>query len=181
MKGEYTKTAAEFRARFVPVEGGNYQWIEETAAERYAALLSIYNRLDDKASSIVTYIGSAAGLIATGVTFGVSKRDITIETAGVSLVPLMCALGAVVCATLARTTRIHRSPAPSTRLICDYYASYGEEARAMLMPIWNAAESGMVDSNTVRSTWVNRALWCTVGAVACLALPIAAALVWPAK
>jgi Type II secretion system (T2SS), protein G len=105
---EAYRNAKDFLSNSVAVQGVNYKWVADYAKYLWEDYNNDYSAMDEKAESIVKYLGGATGLLIIGVLF---KVDAANSYIAISTIPaVICSLIAIGLALMAK------QPAPFPRL-----------------------------------------------------------------
>ena len=168
--------AAQEKAHsFEPIDGVDYQWVFEYAKQSYDHTYGVSGHLDDKADSIIKYLGAFSGLsaflaayIATSTTWEVA----------LSVIPAFClSISAIVIAARARRVLDQAAP-PSIEAAMDYAEAYEEKASATFVPqIWAATVAMEAICNT-KGRLIDRATNIFLWAAIALALPLVSSILW---
>lgn len=179
------KAAALFADGFTPdpekVAAGEYDWVVEYAPKLWDARFAIYQKLDDKATSVMTWLGGTLGLLGVGLTLAVSDGRVPWQVAVAFLFPLAAAIAAVVVAWRARVAR-RIYPVPYVKLCLDRVAENGKGARVAVLGVWHIAITRLGRVTGERSWLVDVALLLSMLAGVLLVVPLATAIfmrVWP--
>jgi hypothetical protein len=175
-------------ADFVPRAGVDYAWVVDYAEKQLAETFAVYRRLDDKAASILNYLGAGTGLLTLG-----SLSSAVLDKASllvlIACVPAAAAgLLAMFWAARARMTKpLSHPPAPTDlAAVVDWYAAQGEpspdRARAASLRNLGRCLAANDAASEAKADLVNRSMRVFVGAVALLMLPVAVVVcekAWP--
>ncbi|MFO0967739.1 MAG: hypothetical protein U0793_19430 [Gemmataceae bacterium] len=148
-----------------------YGWVHAYAKAEYDRLEKRFDILDEKADSIIKYLGGGTALIAIG-----SLATLTRENAimPLFLIPsVLCALVAVVFAVSARNPTDTDQPPPVRGAVL-YVSSYGDKSEAMFLGQWNQACEGMARAIHTKADKIQRASVWYMAALAFLLLPVVA-------
>ena len=175
------KSAAEFNLTFEPQEGVEYGWVVKHAREQYEEAKKVFELLDAKATAIITYLSSGAGLLTIG-------SIIAIATAKVSEVVVWCAVPAMICSCVALVFALRaRRPlpvfppagAPKAVAFANHYKS-AENAEAAFLSHWYLLTVLLRPIIGIKSWNVANATRLVVATAGLLILPLFAALLAPA-
>jgi hypothetical protein len=170
---EYKKAQA-FRLTFAPGEG-DYAWLIDYAKARYEAMNRIFQTLDEKADSLIKYLGGGTALVTFGTLAGVNFFNAWLPFA---LLPsVVCAVVAVSWAISARTpTPVPNMP--SVPSIQGYQPYFKERAEAALVSSWEECAVSLELINQTKAKKVTRAGRWYFWSLAFLLIPL---VVWPAS
>lgn len=166
--------AAAFRESFEPKEGVDYEWVEDRAKEQYEEMHKAFDDLDAKATSIINYLSSGAGLFTLGSLAGVAAAKVPTTVIWCAL-PSMCfAVAAIVAALLARwPRRIFRPPAPDQMVkLAEHYPNDTKRARALMLPQWQWVTALLRAAVEDKAWYVGWSVILMGAAVAFLLLPL---------
>ncbi len=167
--------AQQFNATFAPVDGVDYSWVVKHAERKYELLLDAFRHLDDKASGVITYLGSVTGLVAAGVVATAATSRLNVWAVAAFLPAFICAAVAVGLAAHARRPRGICHPPSIYAAIQDahFAGRFGlKDASATSLGRWHLTVVTMYHVVEAKAAWVNRATWWLFGAVALLGLPL---------
>ncbi len=175
------RRAAEFAERFRPVDGVAYEWVEEYAQEQYEKMYRTFTSLDAKATSIINYLSSGAGLFTLGTLAGISAAKVPTHVVWWAVPSMVAAVVAIVFALMARwPRRVFPLPCADelTRLAEQFGSndSEGKGARAMMIPQWQwvtALLGAQVDDKAWYVGWATVLMGLTI---AMLLFPVLASL-----
>lgn len=172
--------ATRFCNEFKPEPGVDYGWVLARAKEQYALAETTFKALDDKASSIVTYLGSGTGALALAWTAAVTSNNV-LPGVGACAFPAFCAaFWAVKKAMYARSPRGCAYP-PSGKEAArraDYYHdAAAKEAEYSTVGQWHYAAAVMQWAADKKADAVNEAALYLTWAVGLLSLPLVASVV----
>lgn len=122
--------AVEFKRTFKPADGVDYRWIIDHAKAQFDLHSDDFKDLDDKANSIVVYVGSGTGLLTAGSIAAISSGTLSLIVA-VCLLPSLCfALAALALAVIARRPSSIVAPpgVDSAVRYAEYFGDRGEAA-----------------------------------------------------
>lgn len=172
--------AARFVEDFDPDPDVEYGWVFEYANKRWDEQLAIYQKLEDKASSVITWVGGGTGLFAVGVVSSVSEGKLVGWPALLILIPLAVALVSVVFAIIARCATEMNYWLPAVQDATEW-AGFSKKGQTRRLVEWNLAIAYLKKKSRERATRINVSLWLAFSAVASLTVPLVAAVVakWP--
>ena len=174
------KIAYEFDRTFEPQEGVEYGWVIKHSREQYDDAKKVFESLDAKATAIITYLSSGAGLLTVG-------SIVALATAKVSAVVIWCAVPAVTCACVALLFAlcarrplpvIFPSSAKNVVAIANHYKS-AENAEAAFLSHWYLLTVLLRPIIGIKSWNVAYATRLVVATVVLLILPLLVALLVP--
>lgn len=169
-----------FRETFQPKPNVDYEWVKRLAVDQFSTSFADYKALDEKASSIITWIGGGTALMVIGTITSMTKNEMTPLVAGLIGIPVVLAIAAVLFALLARYGRGLYLP-PAVKTAVEYAELFGTEGETLAMGEWHLCGMLMDRNIRVRSISINRALLLGSIAVASLLLPMAVAVVQKAN
>jgi hypothetical protein len=125
----------------------------------------------------MAYLGGGAGIFALGSVAGLAANQLIVWVALFGLPSLFLAGLALVFAALARRPFVAAYPPSAAGALerAKLMPTAGE-AEASLISVWHLATSLLQYATNKKAGWVVSATWMFVAAVACLILPVAAAL-----
>jgi len=161
--------AVDFRKTFTPKDGVDYKWAWEYSEKQYEHLQEQFRYQDEKADSIIKYLGGGAGLVAIGSIVAITKQNAWLVF---FLIPcLLCAVRAIQLASSVRTPKPALSP-PSIKGAVLYAEQYGAAGQATFIGQWHEAcealaKVGKCKSDIVKRAhrWYAAALYCLLGAL----------------
>lgn len=181
MSTPYLEAAAAFGDAFEPdaafAEAGGYDWVADLAPKRWELWLAAYQKLDDKAASVLAWVSGGTGVLAVGVAVAVADRKMSPWVAVFFLPAIVVAVCACVMAAFARTGQRHY-PAPDVRTCLTWVEHRGTAARAAVLGEWHKATASLISGCNRRARALESGLRCGTWAVIGLALPVLAAIVW---
>ena len=170
------KRALEFKADFSPtLDGDDYRWVCDYAQHTYDLLHDTFKYLDEKADSIIKYLGGGTAIAALAAVASVTGEN---AWAVLMLTPsLCCALKAVRLAMKVRAPV--KTPGPPTIYEAIRYAEFHrEKAEATFLGLWFATCEGLAAVNAKKARELHGASRWYYRTLACLALPLLAWPVW---
>lgn len=141
------------------------------APKTWELYLGVYNKLEDKASSTLTWISGAAGLMAGGVTLAVADQKMQPDVARCFVPAVLLAVVAGLYAVLARRGRCV-FPRPSVRTAMEWERYYPKGGEVKILSEWHKANASMELAVSRRSRQTSRALMIGFAAMAALVLPL---------
>jgi hypothetical protein len=172
------KQALEFMKYVGPKQGAEYGWVFDYAKILWEYRNRVFVSLDEKADSIIKYLGGGTGLFALGVLAKVDGSNWYIAVAAMPAVA--CALLAILFAILAR--RPSAFPGLSTVETAKDYADAEESSSAALAGFlgqWNLACEAVRLICQRKASRVEVAAWFTYAALVLLAIPLLVAVHYP--
>lgn len=168
--------AAEFVESFNPtLKNGEYNWITVLAPKLYDSKLAVYQKLDDKAASVVTWIVAAAGLLATGTIVGVCEGKVHWLVALATIPTLVLASLSIRIAVNARLGR-DLWPVPDIKVSVDYTNAHAADAEIMILGQWHLAIESVSSESNARSVAISSSLNLAYLGLVCLAIPLMTAI-----
>lgn len=169
------KAAVEFRQTFAPKDGVDYAWVCEYAEKHYRWLEERFQYLDEKADSIIKYLGGGTGVIALAAVAGITRDNAPII---LLMVPsVLLALRAIYLAVSARNPDKTDMPPGITGAV-QYAESYGEKGRTIFMGQWHQSCEGMALVVSRKAEKVKQANWFYFWALMCLLFPLVVGVAW---
>ena len=171
--------AVAFNERFIALPGVKYEWAVKHARDQYAQAETAFKAVDEKAASILGYLGTATGVFAAGVIAKLADGQIDPRIALAATPSFILAGLALVFVALAR--RPFDCAYPPTA--CDaadranWYGPDGTEAEASMIGAWHLATALVQHATDKKTRWFASATWMLVSTVAGLVLPLATALI----
>jgi hypothetical protein len=178
-KTEAHAAALKFRNEIAVDVGKDYAWVAEYAKTLWAYREASYKTLDEKADSIIKYLGGGTGLFAIGV---LSKIDVkNAHIAAFALFPLLAGIVAVFLAIYARIPMFAPDPTDIKTAKEIYADGRGskEEAIAAFLGQWHYLCECLAMVNDKKAFVVMCATWLYWFAIALLAVPLVVAIFWP--
>jgi hypothetical protein len=155
---------------------GDIEWLAEYGKDLWTDSKAIFARIDDKADSIIKYLGGGTGIFALGV---LAKVDATTAYLVFCCLPaIVCSLISVFLATLARRPRGVPS-LPSVENAMRYAEMDGIKGEVEFIAQWNLACTDMKLVCLRKAHLLELATWLYVAAIGFLVLPLLAAGIWP--
>jgi hypothetical protein len=157
----------------------DYSWAYEYAKSLWEHRTKVFAIIDDKADSIIKYLGGGTGIFALGI---IAKVDSSNAYLAFWCLPaVVCALTSICFAVSARRVREVPSPPTVSQAIKEYVDSYdtADQAKAAFLGQWNLA---CVDMQIVcdRKSWfVEKATSLYFWALALLVVPLLVAIAYP--
>jgi hypothetical protein len=172
------KQALEFMKNVGSKPGAEYEWVFDYAKTLWSYRNSTFVLLDEKADSIIKYLGGGTGLFTLGVLAKVDGSNWYIAVA--AMPAIACALLAILFAILARMPGAF--PGISTIETAKDYADAEVSSSAALAGFlgqWNLACEAARLICARKANRVAIAAWLTYSALVLLALPLLVAVHWP--
>jgi len=178
-KSDEVRNAFEFK--FAPLPDVDYAWVIKHAKEQFAAADSAFKTADEKAVSIMNYLGSGAGLFTIGSIAGLAANQLNPFVALAGIPSLLLAGLSLVFASLARRpySAAYQPTAMQASERANLYDLHGGtaiEAEASLVSTWHQATTLCQDATNRKAGWVSSATWMFVVSVSLLLLPLATAI-----
>lgn len=139
-------------------------------------MLGIFKELDDKAGSIITYVGSGVGLLTLSSVAAITDPKIPRAVIFAALPAVLFSLAALVSALMARRTRAVYLP-PCVKTATEYVAFFGDRAESAFIAHAHLCMSLMSPVMINKRWWVELAMIMSVVAVAFLIIPLATGLI----
>jgi hypothetical protein len=158
--------AVRFKETFEPLPDGNYEWVGGHAKMLYAHYVAIFKSLNDKANSILGYLGAWLTLLAG---WAITQKP-AMKSAGWFAPCVIAAIAAMICALMARRPNRTASP-PSVSEACQYVDYFGDKAEAAFLGQWELCIVIMRKVSAKKAHLVNWAIWLFFAAVLLLFLP----------
>lgn len=168
--------AAEFRLTFDPVPGVDYKWVVAYAREQYAAALAVFKELDDKAGSLLAYLGGGAGLLTAAAAAAVADSKIPAAVGLAALPSVLLAAAALVAALRSRRMHAVFLP-PDIRHATRYAEFFGDRGEVAFVATVHQCEVLMRPVLAAKARRVEWALRLAVAAVGATALPLVVGVV----
>lgn len=170
--------AVHFKNTFEPQDGVDYGWVGEYAKAQYAHYAAIFKDLDDKANSIVGYLGGGTSLLTLGTLTAVASGQISPWIIVFALPSIGLALASLFFAALARQANWIVS-LPTVQAACCYseYAKFAGKGQAAFLGQWHLCITLMRPVVARKAFQVNVATWLFFSTVATLSLPLIVVLV----
>ncbi len=171
--------ANEFARHVVAVEGKEYEWVWDYAKDLVARKLDFFKMLDDKADTIIRYLGGGAGIFALGV---LAKIDSTNWHIALMAIPAL--LASVVAVFFAIRCRVPSQGSGSTSIQTakEVFADQSIDAmhaKAAFLGQFHLTATVLEIASRHKSRCIIVASWCYFAAIALLILPIITAVVFP--
>jgi len=175
--------AEAFKSSYDPSPAASHDWVYEYATAAYERSAKAFDKLDDKASDIIKYLGGGTGLLTIA-----ALANMRAENAGIiawSLPAFASAIVAIYYAIMARKPNDTVEP-PSVEVACRYAEHHGQadgpddiaaakdRAKAKFLGEWHVAVVGMDLAVTQKAGRVRFATWFYLFAIALLLLPVVA-------
>jgi len=167
------KEALKYAQSFEPQEEVDYGWVFPYGEAFYDTLARRADALDEKADSIIKYLGAFSGLAAL---IGGYIANAGRWWEALSVLPMFAlSLFAIWKAAQSRNPIIVPMPPPIKNAI-EYAEAYGDKAMATFTPQLWAASAGMRAVTQVKAYLVRSASVGFFWAVVCLLIPLAVAM-----
>lgn len=167
--------ANQFKNTFDPIEGEDYKWVAAHAQAEYGRALESFKRVDEKAAAILNYLTGGTGLLTLGGIAGLSGGQMSPWVILAAIPSFLLASVAMFFAVEARRTRL-RAAAPSVVQMVAYVAYFGNRSEAAIMGQWNLCIAVLQRVIGIKGQAVDRSLWCIIGSVFSLVIPLGVAL-----
>lgn len=171
--------ALEYARKFDPTNGQsadsppNFAWVKEHAKAKLEEAHSEFEILDNKADSIIKYLGGGTAIVAIGTLANTNRFNAWLV---LLLVPsLVLAIRAIYYATKARMP-IAVTKLPSVQSAIEYAKYHAVQAEDRFLPTWQVACIGMETVLALKAEYVTLASRFYYRAILLLLLPIA---IWP--
>jgi hypothetical protein len=167
------QVALDNTKKFTPKPGCDYEWTVAYGKDCYAGLEASFRYLDEKADSIIKYLGGGSAVITVGA---LAAPGVAGSWLPYLFLPSLC------CALLAiRAAAEIRQPnwvpgAPPVKVAVEYAEAYGDKAEATFVALWHACCEGVAVANDDKAKKLRGATRWYVRALAWLLLPV---VVWP--
>jgi hypothetical protein len=112
--------AVQFAQKYNPKAGTKYDWVARHVTEEYKRLEDIAAGLDEKADSLVRYLGVLVSAMSVAFTYGITQK--TAESLFEVIPALVVMLAAIACAMKARMPELSALPLVSRKAF--EYADY---------------------------------------------------------
>jgi len=168
------KDADRYAKEFTPKDGVDYEWVTEYAKEHYGRIDKGVDNLEQKADSIINYLGAYTGLLSLASIYSVSAVHWSVA---VSALPTFVLSVAAMKEAASARSPIDKPIPPDVLNAIEFAEAYGSDAQATFIPRFGAASKGMKAVNGEKARLVNNATKLMILAFAALALPIIAAAV----
>jgi hypothetical protein len=164
--------AMQFMRGVVAREGVDYTWVWEYAKERWDYLVKDNAVIENKAASIVNYLGGGTGLFAIGILSKIDSSNTFLVWW--TLPALLCAVLSVIVAILVKKPAITAAlpTIANAKMYADDFASSKEKATTVFLGQWYLActDLKLISDRKARLTEIATWLFCI--AVALLFLPV---------
>lgn len=174
------KAAAAFGDNFNPnteaFEKGLYDWVIDLAPKLWESRLATYQKLDDRAASVLTWVSSATGLFTGGIALAVADDKLPWGIALFFLPAIICAIMAAI---LVLHSRIASDlfPPPDVRDALVFVGQCYPKGRAAILSQWHKAITRLTTVSNYRAAQISSSLWWAAVATALLVLPLAAVVI----
>lgn len=170
--------AAEFVDTYnpSPESKSQYNWVTTLAPKLYDSRLVIYQKLDDKAASVVTWVVAASGWLATGIIVGVCEGRIHWFVAICTAPSLVLAALSVRSAVYARIGR-DLWPVPDVKVGIEYTNTHADDGELMDLEQWHLAIESISSESDSRSIAISSSLMKAYRGLVCLSLPLIAVII----
>ena len=167
---------------FLQAEGSaqrDYEWLVDYSKYLWEQRVRIFTTIDEKADSIIKYLGGGTAIFALGI---IAKADSSNYFLIFWCLPaVLCSLGSILFAVIARMPRGVPSLPPIIQVINEYVEVYenAKAAQTAFLGQWNLA---CVDMKLIchRKSWfLGWATWLYLFAIALLILPLLVAAIHP--
>jgi len=168
--------AVNFKNKFEPREGVDYGWVVEYAKDRYAAAMTSFKELDDKAASVIATLGGGTGLLTLGSLVAAATGKIHYLVAAAAVLPISLAAAALFSAIRARETVVVAAP-PTVEAATKYADHFEADAEAAFLGQWHLCLAFIKPVLQRKARWVNKALWFLFTAVLAMLIPLGVLIV----
>jgi hypothetical protein len=153
----------------------HYKWVWEYAAAEYERRLSVWSILDEKADTIIKYLGGGTGLFTLGALASIREGNAILI--GLAIPAVVTALFSVLLSLVARIPRPTGSP-PSVKGAFEFADTYGsdEEAKAIFLGQWHQTCETMQVVNGRKAMLIVWSTWLYLAALFLLLLPLIVAV-----
>lgn len=147
--------AIAFNDRFRALPDVNYEWVIKHARDQYAQAEAAFKAVDEKAGSVLGYLGTAAGVFAAGLIAKLADGQIDPRIA-LAATPSFIFAG-VTLAFVACARRPHNCAYPpatwdaATR--ANWYGPGATEAEASMIGVWHLATALMQHATDRKTRW----------------------------
>lgn len=159
-------------------EGVEYDWVIEHAKDLWDERRKHFASLDEKADSIIKYLGGGLGLLSVGILAKVDANNAYLV--GWTLPAVVCAIASLFLAAIARKPNSVPTLPPIDAAVG--YAEEGKEkkeAQAIFLGQWHLICEGQRLANRRKAQWIVWATFFYCLALAFLILPLAFAGLYP--
>lgn len=174
------RAADKFQREFAPKGGVEYGWAEAHAKELYLHYRQVLKNIDDKATVVINYLASGAGLFTLGSLAGVAAAKVPPVAAWAALPAMLCAVVAIVFATLARYPRRLFPPGGADQ-VAAVAEHFGTEKAArdsgVMLAHWHLLTALLRRPLAAKAWNLEAANWLFVAAIALLLLPLVVGLI----
>jgi len=165
--------ARQFAREFVPREGVDYTWVEQYAREQYVAFRSVWDVLDNKATTIITTLTSATGLFTLGTIAVVTTAKVPVDVVEWALPTILAAIAAIILAAWSRRpVDIFPPPDPEQMVRMAHDFPGGCEGRALMIPQWFWLTELLRGPLAAKARYVAWATWLMIASLVGLLLPL---------
>jgi len=173
------REAHEFDLTFEPQEGVEYGWVVKHAREQYDDSKKAFEALDAKATAIITYLSSGAGLLTIGSIFAITTAKVSAVAIWLTLPAMACSCAALIFALRARRPLPVFPPAgaPKVVRIANHYKS-AKNAEAAFLSHWHSLTVLLRPVLFIKGWNIRYATYFLVATVCSLTLPLVAALLF---
>src|SRR5262249_35193791 len=178
-KNERLKRAEEFLVNVKAKPNVDYAWTAKFAESLWAYNEKEFVALDEKADSIIKYLGGGTGLFAIGVLSKIDASNIHIALA--TLPAIISAILSVLIATIVRKPH----PVPNLPTVMNAKEAYadanasGTAGLGAFLGQWNLACERMAVVCKWKSKLLETAVWLFFAAIALLLFPLLVGIIWP--
>ena len=172
-------TARVFDRTFEPLPGVEYGWVVKYSREQYEEAKKVFDSLDVKATTIITYLSSGTGLLTIGSVVAVATDKVSAAVVLCSVPAIVCSCVALVFALRARRPLPVEQPSGVDKVvgIANHYKSESN-AEAAFLSHWYLLTVLLRSPIYIKSWNVGYATKLVVLTVALLLAPLIAALVF---
>ena len=165
------RDASEFKRTFDPLPDVDYGWVVAQAKEQLDDTVKIGRVLDDKATAIITFLGSGTGLLTVGLIAALADGKVNPWVTLCVLPAVICATVAVAFAVVARSPRNVYRP-PDVRSAIRYAEFFPKTGAAAFLAQVHYAICLLDVSTGRKARLVGMASWGLVVSLGLLLLPL---------
>ncbi len=165
----------QWQREFSPKDGVDYKWVEEYAKQQFDALKKMFDDLDGKATAIINYLTSGAGLFTLGTLAALFSAKVASWAIVCAIPSVLCAIIAVGLAAWTRKPRNVFTPPPPDQMVdmAEHFSSdETERGRALMIPIWYLCSTLLRQEIALKGKYLNLATWLMIATVASLLIPL---------
>jgi hypothetical protein len=152
-------------------EGVEFDWVSEYARGQFDRVTKVYDRLDDKAETIIKYIGGGTWIFTLAILMNSGSHTFTIITWAIP--SFLCALASIFFASLARQPNpVYFPPDVKSAFHYAHWNKGAGKAQAAFLGSWHLACEGMFLAVMAKSRQIRYATWAFFAALLMLILPV---------